>query len=195
MTTNADDPLAYYAKLVGDLEEAVKDLPPDESLQGIAQLANRLESYEELLLRVAAVAADIQSKRSKISDSLLPEAMVGAGLQSFTMESGKKVNLKSEVYAEFPKNEAKRQVVIKYLVEQGVGALVRTTIELNFGRDEAEFALAARELLDKNQINYGLTETVHPQTFKAWVKERLSLDKPPDKAVITYHEAKTVKIK
>lgn len=112
----------------------------------------------------------------KLREETIPSMFAELGVEKLTLSDGSTFSCTQEVYAAIP--APRREEAYSWLEENGFGGLIKTNVEIPFGKGELELA---RELLDKLATELGVTNgtilrEVHPQTLKAFLKERLAAE-------------------
>jgi hypothetical protein len=153
----------------------------------------------DLLVRISAAAALMREQEATVSAAelalaetkealrvtqteLLPELMREAGMTELTLANGDKLQITAEVQCGI--TDERRVAAFAWLAERGFGGLIKTAILIPFARTERDDALRfAHELAEKTGREVELSETIHPQTLKSFIKEQLALggdgEKPP----------------
>jgi hypothetical protein len=107
----------------------------------------------------------------KMTDEDLPSVLEELGVKSFTLEDGSKVSVQPLYGASIP--APRKEEAFAWLRENGYDDLIKNDVVCSFGRGEdekaADFAQAARE----RGLSPEQKQTVHAQTLKAWVRERV----------------------
>lgn len=146
-------------------------------LQRITALA-----AEQLRLEREIAGLEEQMKSAKdlhrqISETDLPEAMDAAEMEEFIMKDGRKVSIKQTYHGEIPKDPERRSVAFSWLREHGHDSIIKRVIRIEFGVGEDK---KAKNLFDrirryKNLVDNTIVgdESVHPQTFKSFVKRSM----------------------
>lgn len=154
-------------------EDAARDLGGVEGLPRVGRLAR-------LLVEQQAAVAEAEEKLAAAKAALLltervdlPELMKELGLQEVKLEDGSKVTVTPDVICAIA--EAKRADAFAWLEERGYGGLIKTEVSVSFGRDELEKAEEVASVLSEvAERPSAIERTVHPQTLKAFVKERMA---------------------
>lgn len=90
----------------------------------------------------------------------------------------------------------KRTDAFAYLTEVGAGDLIKTSVALDFARDEREKAVELADKLKEEGLRPNVKETVHSQTLTAWLKEQVEVNNTlPDLEKIGGQVGRIVKIK
>ena len=141
----------------------------------LGSIAGAVQRYDELEAEKATTEArveEITSALTAMKMDELPELLKAAGTTSFTdAKTGRVIELELLVSATLPKDPEKRQAIINYVKERGHGDLVKTTITLDFGRDEGDAAAATMKLLQDAGLTPTIEESIHTQTLGAYVRE------------------------
>ena len=111
---------------------------------------------------------------------IVPGMMQELGINSFELDNGYKVSIKDEYYAKIP--EAFQFECFEWLRKNELDGIIKTAVNMNFGKGEDESAQHLIDWMTENGLTPNVKETVHPQTLKAFVKERMSagLELPVD---------------
>lgn len=137
----------------------------------------------------------VKTMRSRLEEckSNIREQMFAADIESFVMD-GNSFEIKTEYNAEFPvgpDNEPDKQGFYQWLIENGMGHSVKSTIDLP-KIDEAE---EAKRVLRDAGLNVAVNRTMHGLTIRATIKELVKLNKEVPKEVITIKPVDVLSIK
>ena len=161
-------------------------------LKAISELAKRQVSFEKDVGEAKALLESCTKALSYVQEVLLPNAMLEAGLSSFTLESGEAIEIKRDIHASiseehFPGAKA-------WLNENGYGGIIKHLVSLTFGKGEEELAAKAVEALVEEGFTPIDKESIHHSTLKATVKEMLGegVDVPSD--LFGVHEVVKAKV-
>lgn len=154
--------------------------PNQQQLEGVQEMANRLlaaiaeaEAIEEQLKQANEVVR-------RISMEELPELMGSVGMKEFTLEDGTKLKVTDVVQGSLPKDNLKKQVAIRWLVDNGHEGLIKDFLAAQFEKGQGEIAEKFLAAMLKEGVNAERDRTVHPQTLAAFAREQLanSVDVP-----------------
>lgn len=178
-------------------------IPTDESK--LAQLRKYLEEYTDLFDHKANLEEDIKAANSrihKIGTIIIPELLSELQMDMIPIKLPKEgktdprtFDIVDVVAGSLPKDEEKRSRALHLLKEYGGENLLKTSVELKFGKSEAEQAAEVVELLKEFGIEPSVAETVHPQTLASFVRERLRNGEKVDAEALGVYVGKTIKIK
>jgi hypothetical protein len=152
-------------------KEAGKSDPA--SLEKVRALALELISVETAVGNFEDQVTALKSLASKLKTQDLPQAMAEIGMASFTMDDGQRIEIVDFASGSLPKEEELRKAALEYLESLGGGDLVRTFIELSFGKKEAKEAAKAIALLKKAGLDFEVQQNVHSASLAAFVKEAI----------------------
>lgn len=157
-----------------EFEEAAQAIAEvtDEDIQSVSNIAQEMVSVHKEIEELTAALKEKSEVYRKISEEVLPEAMIELGLTQLRMVDGSMIEVNEEVYASISKD--KRSNAHAWLREHGHASLIKHDYKISFGRDEDHLASLFKELLDKNEYKYQDSETVHWQTLRAFCREQIN---------------------
>lgn len=156
-----------------DFEEDVAEIKvTDQQIEQIALLAEHQRNLEEAIKTQTELLEELGKQHRRISEVDLPTAMAEAGMSEFKLTNGAQIKIKPEVYASIP--VAARPRTYAWLDEHGAGDIIKSKVEVAFGRDQRE---ATKKLVAAIEgagfDNYTTKESIHAQTLNAFVREQL----------------------
>jgi hypothetical protein len=135
----------------------------------------------ELQLKIETDVSDIeerlkQSKAAlrKVSEEDMPDLMIELGIRQFKLSNGRKVELKEDFYTKIP--DGRFSEVADWLDARGYSGIIKSLVTAPFARGERERAEALVENLHEHGVYAELKQTIHPQTLKAFIRERLAAE-------------------
>ena len=143
----------------------------DSELAMVSSLAEKQVELEVRIAKGEALLEQLKKEHREISEKALPAALQEVGLASVTLTNGKKVTVKTEIYASIPKDSS--APAFAWLRDHGHGALIKNIISTEFGKGEDEKAVEAAMLLAEAGFTPSQKESVHPMTLKAFLKEQV----------------------
>jgi hypothetical protein len=177
----------------GDVRE---EATPDQ-MQQLSKLADALALAEQDVERREADLKAAQERYRKLREDDVPSLLESIGLKAVKTANGLCVELREEVRATFPKDEARREVAFAWLKEHGHMGLVKHEISMKFGREQRAVADAVAMLLaplntakalkalgmeadTADQVAFTMmsvarnrTDSIHHQTLCAFLREQL----------------------
>jgi hypothetical protein len=145
--------------------------PTDEQLQQIANLAQSQVEAEALVEYRKQQLKEAEESLRNISEERLPDAIAACGLESFTLQDGTKISVRSEVYANISK--ANWAAAETWLREHGHAPIIRSEFKVAFGADEDDAADKFQHELDTEGVEATRRKFVHHSTLRAFVAEEL----------------------
>lgn len=142
---------------------------------GLALVSRLAQMQRDAELKVAAAEdalAEAKNNLKQIAEVDLPEAMREVGLETFVTEDGLEVKRKDEVECSI--SEANRPAAFSWLIAHQYGGLIKLDVAMHFDRGEQKKAEKLAEQLRKKGLDVNVKQTIHPQTLKAFVKERIA---------------------
>lgn len=122
---------------------------------------------EELEKKLEATTEDL----NRVSQQLLPEAMLAVGMSQFKLATGESVTISKFYSAKIPEDQ--QIVAFNWLRKNGHDSLIKREVKCIFGKGEdADAQIAVQALHDLGHTPIDKT-SVHPQTLKAFVREQM----------------------
>lgn len=153
-----------------------EELPVEgDLLTRIAAAADQAIDLKNELSKAQAEVDRLSQKEKTLLRTTIPDLMKEAGnMKSFSTKDGFSIIIKDEIQAAI--TAEKSGEALAWLEAHDFGGLIKTKVEMNFGRDEAERELRdkAIEALKELHVAPVVKEAVHPATLKAFVKEQLA---------------------
>lgn len=148
----------------------------DTKLNELSQLAHLLVQAEADIDNAETQLKHLKENARRLREESIPSAMQELELTSVTLSSGEKVKVGLEVYAAIP--QASRDEAFDWLTTNGFDGIIKTEVSMNFGRGELQRATQLAQQLRAAGHEASLTQNVHPQTLKAFLKEQLGAARP-----------------
>lgn len=189
--------MADLSSMMADAASQLVKAPSNDDLLKISQLANEqvaLETrYSEntlgkvgkfladngIILSVPELEALLKSAKedlAKIREYDLPNALDAVGLSEFKLLDGTLVSVKEDVFASI--SEENRDAAFKWLEDTDNDGIIKNEFKLPFGKGQDDEAKALQKILDEFGYSYSNSRSVHYQTLKAFVKQRLEAGEP-----------------
>lgn len=138
----------------------------------MAALARALVDADAAVKEAEVNLHEAKERARVLREETIPSAMQELGLERLTLDTGQTVTVKQDVYASIPNDN--KPAAYSWLEDHGYGGLVKTEVSVQYGKGELEDAkLMASWLVDKG-VNPSLTQNVHAQTLKAFLREQLA---------------------
>lgn len=154
----------------------------------MADLQNEVDGLEQLL-------KEKNGTLHKMKTETLPELLTSAGIMSFTLDDGTKIQVEDFVSGSLPKDVDKRTAALKYLrTLPGGDALIRTEVVTVFGKGEDKEAAKVVATLNKQGLKVDVSSGVNHMTLQAFGRELLRDGKKVDVSKLGLFAGKTTKV-
>jgi hypothetical protein len=154
------------------------NLPNDEAVKRISDLASLQVALEVKIDKTEEDLLALKKSLRDISEFKLPELMTEIGMSEFKLVNGAKITIQPICNGKM--DDTNREPCIDWLVENGHGAILKSTLELNFNKGEKldyeaisaliNGALKQLDLQYKQKLDRG----VHYATLNAFIKEQIT---------------------
>jgi hypothetical protein len=162
--------------------------PASNELGAVTGMAQKMYDLEN---EIASLEEQLKSKKQDLrmlAEQDLPDIMQELNLKDFTLKNGAKVEVKEVISGSVPsqgaidraKEEDKRvelqmlqQQCFDWLRANGGGALIKSNVEVQFGKDEDEACNKFTQQLRDEKLYYKRAVGVHPATLNKYIQERL----------------------
>lgn len=148
----------------------------DAELASIAtlcdQMANKAKQVEQLETSLELARGQLK----RLEQELLPEAMQRIGLAEVKLSDGRKLTI-SPFYSGSIKDE-NAQAAYSWLRANECDGIIKTKVELDFGKGQTDGADKAYDLLVSQGFAPSKKQGVHPQTLKGFIRERVENGQP-----------------
>lgn len=157
----------------------------DQSLSRIRQLIAEESDMRAEKATAEAMLENAKSRSREIRHTLLPQAMLDAGVREFVADDGTKAKITfvtdgSLGPANTPEEFAAREAKLDCIIEYGGGEIVKQMVLLEFPKEMVEEAESFRQWCDKEMkkrkwnVAVSRSRSVHHMTLSGWIKERMS---------------------
>lgn len=155
----------------GAAEVEAAPLPPDAALKNIATLADSLVNADAAIVEATQALEKLNAIRKRLSEVDLPNALTQAGVESFTLTGGARVEVKVAVRCGI--TDAHRPAAHAWLEQHGHESLIKRTFTILFGRDQLAWARKFERDCAKRKVplNVKRAEKVESQTLGAFVRK------------------------
>lgn len=158
------------------IQYGVEDLT-EGGLSAVAEAAKALRAAYADKERAEDALKVVNEQIRKLEFESLPEALSAMGLEKITLEGGDKVEVKEEVSASL--TEERLAAALSWLRSTNNDSIIKRQVTVIFGRGEDALAAEIREALLTRLPDNEIVdkEAVHASTLKAFVRERLTVEK------------------
>jgi hypothetical protein len=136
-------------------------------------LSNLIRHSIEIDAKIAEAeqyVKDLKFQKRKVNEEDIPNLMQEMGMDSVTVD-GNKVALRQFVHARIA--DEKKDEAFTWLRSIGEGDIIKNDVTVSFKSGEDNMAGAVVDDLRTKGLEPAQKTHVHPQTLKAWVKNRI----------------------
>jgi hypothetical protein len=137
----------------------------------IATLANRQLTLEREIEELEDLVSKKKEQLKMVSEITIPETMMGLGLLQIKLLTGEKLTVAPFYSTKIP--DEKKIQAFSWLTENDFDSIIKCEVAGSFPRGERKLALTALDFVRRSFSNFSLEESIHYQTLKAFVKERV----------------------
>jgi hypothetical protein len=170
MTTNND----WLGEMAADAAEV--RAPSTEDLGNLAQLIQQQRDLESEIIKMDLALAQKRADLSTLSEFKIPETFKQLGLSKISLADGATVEVKP-FYAASISDET-RPEAFKWLRKEGLDDMIKHNLTVVLGKGEDAIGKKIAKYFKRIKVTYTDKEAVHPQTLKAFVRERVENAKP-----------------
>ena len=141
-------------------------------LKDLIAAAKHQQYLETQIEEVETRLKDLKKMQIRQSQEIVPNMMAELEINSFELDNGYKVSIKDAYFASIP--EANLYACFEWLRQSGLDGIIKTVVAANFGKGEDQEAQQVLSVLTGMGVVADVKSTIHPQTLKAFVKERIT---------------------
>ena len=141
-----------------------------QGLTSVAALARTIRDKEAKISDLEQTLKDEKKTLLKLTDEEMPSMLAEIGMSSFALDDGSTVEVKQTYGASIL--VSKRPEAYDWLRDHGHDDIIKNTVLCQFGRGEDDQAGAFAAFAQKQGFIPEQKTEVHPQTLRAFVKER-----------------------
>ena len=141
-----------------------------QGLTSVAALARTIRDKEARISDLEQTLKEQKKELLKLTDEVMPSMLAEIGMSSFALDDGSTVEVKQTYGASILVD--KRPEAYDWLRDHGHDDIIKNTVLCQFGRGEDDQAGAFAAFAQKQGFIPEQKTEVHPQTLRAFVKER-----------------------
>lgn len=149
--------------------------PSDQGKASVARLAARSAQLANELAVLEQAVKDKKKELQRIDEQDLPEAMDAIGMSEFTLTDGTKISVKTFYTANITAEN--KPEAFKWLDDNGHGGIIKTQVNVAFGRGDLEVAKAFMDFtrtFEGSVIEPELDQSVFWSTLRKFVEEQIT---------------------
>lgn len=155
------------------------------SLAALSDLARLQIDLEAQMAKNAEEAAKLKAQYTNVTEIVIPMVMNAVGMSQFVTEDGFSIEVGEKIHANISEDRNKK--AIEWLDEHDCDKLVKRNLLIAFEKEDLDKLQALEADLQEQGFQTERTQTVHPRTLAAWVKERLTKGDELDMALFGVH--------
>ena len=155
-----------------DFFEETDDSNASEAFKNkLTRMANEVKSLEDQISALQSQIADLAKRKSDLETREIPDALMEAGVRTFTTLEGITVSTKF-VVGSIPAE--KKEAAYQWLDEHGHSSIIKRGVSVKFDKGSEEAAEKAAEQLRVLGLDPKVTLDIHPQTFMSFAREQIN---------------------
>ena len=183
--------------------------PASNEIGAVADMASRMLNLQEEIIRSEEALKQKKQALTKLAEQDLPDLMQELNIKDFTLSNGAKVEVNDIISGSVPAAgaidrakgddkvdlEMRQENCFDWLRANGAGDLIKSNVEVQFGRDEDDACNTFIDELQDRHIYYKRAKAVHPGTLNSFIKERLSEGKEVPHDLFRIYTGRKAKIR
>jgi hypothetical protein len=142
-----------------------------DGLSSVASIARNIREKEDLIAELEENLKEEKKALNKLTDEELPALLHEVGINKFELADGSTIEVKQTYGASIL--VANREAAYEWLRDNNYDDIIKNTVNVQFGRGEDDSASAFAALAAKEGYIPEQKTEIHPQTLRAFVKERV----------------------
>lgn len=163
------------------------------ALDDLTGLARALIDAEAKVSEIEASLKEAVEHARRLREDTIPCVMQELELEQISLTNGMTMTMKEDVYASISKENA--PAAFEWLTKHDYDGIIKTAVSIEWGKGELKKAIAFFQKTLKKYPNAVLDRNVHPQTLKAFLRERLAAADPIPMELFGARAVTTVKLK
>lgn len=174
------------------------EFAPPASLEALLVLAEETTEAEVAVSQMEEALSIAKKRLNDLKTKQLPELMASVNLDEFKISQGSYAGVKIKISdfcsGSLPKEPEAREKGIKWLEEHDGSSLIKTDVNLVFGRSEHNQALSLVEDLRKKDYEVEMVSGVHASTLQSFVREKMKNGEEVDLDLLGLYIGRVAKI-
>ena len=156
--------------ILEQLENDLQDFDTSKvDMQGLSEAVKNLVHWQRVEVTKQEELKSIQDKIKKLSEEIIPEAMLTLGLDQFKLDNGLKLSVVDNVYAHI--SEEKKPEAYNWLRDNNLGSIIKNEIGVQFDKTQDAEAMDLKARLSSEGLPVTHKDSIHPSTLRSTVKE------------------------
>ena len=168
--------------------------PASNELGAVADMARKMQDLAHEINRLEDSLKQKKQDLKMLAEHDLPDLMQELNIRDFTLTNGSKVEIKDVITGSVPSQGAidrakgddkdelriRQQQCFEWLRQNGGADLIKSNVEVQFGRNEDDACNEFTNELRARHMHYKRGVGVHPGSLNSFIKERLAEGKEVD---------------
>lgn len=142
---------------------------PESSLELLIKYAKDQLALETRIERGEKVMTELKAQLQQLRTKTIPDLMTELGIDEFKLNTGEKITIKPFYTA----SVVNMTTFYEWLKEHGHEHILKVDVLVPVGKGQVEKAEKIQKKILGSGITCNVVTTIHPQTLKAFVKERI----------------------
>lgn len=165
------------------------------NLAHVTSLVNQLKDFNRQINALEEQLKELSAQRDRLSNQEIPDIFMAAGLEELKLDTGEKVQVTAFYSASLSDENPNKPAALTWLRQHNFDAIIKNQVVVPFGKGEDAKAKQVVAQLRLAGYEPRQLETVHPQTLKAFVRERIESGEEFPRELFKVYEGKQTKIK
>ena len=151
--------------------DAVRPEPTPTMQRALSSAALLYRTLQQRIATGEALLTELHEQERQMREVGLPALMQEFGLHTATLADGTTLAMDTSVHAKL--SEKQKPAAYAWLREHGYDEVIKSQLTLRFGKGEDAHLQRTCDLLAEAGTPYDVRNDVHPQTYKALIRELL----------------------
>ena len=183
--------------------------PSSNSIGAVADMAQQMFDLEKEIEDLTELLKQKKQNLTKLAEQDLPDLMQELNVKDFTLNNGAKVEVNEITSGSIPSAgaiqrasgddraelELRQQQCFAWLRANKAGDLIKSNVEVQFGRDEDALCNEFTQELKNRSLHYKRAMGVHPATINSFIKEKIDNGQNIPRDLFKVYEGRRAKIR
>lgn len=142
-------------------------------LSSLLTMANELIQLERSIADAETMLKQMSGRANELKLRVIPDAMAELGLNEVVTSTGDRLKVDDFINGSLPKDPLKRMDAIAAIEEMGGSGIIKNEVNLSFEKSQHNEAVSIADELRQKGFHVDLHSGIHPQTYHAFIRERL----------------------
>jgi hypothetical protein len=180
-----------------DFDGAAKEIAVNKTPAQLAKLNNMIEEADLLDAQMDDLTKQMEAISGRynfLKTNLLPAEMARLQQTALTSTSGTTISIESFVSGSLPKEPDARKAALNFLTRNDGEALIKTEVNVPFGKGQLKLALELSKHLKKQGYIFSMGSGVNANSLLAYARERMKKGEKIDLKVLGLMSGSVAKI-